>query len=146
MTTFLQNIGYQHWILPVLLAVPLLGALAIWLQGAMGGRDAGSPEAASQEGVTGASAAAHDARVAVDEVARGTASAPRMLALITFGVEFILSLGLWWAFDATNNAWQFVFDSPWIPSWGVRFTLGADGIAVMMVLLTTFIMFLSSLG
>lgn len=146
MNAFLQSIGYQHWILPVLLAVPLVGALAIWLQGALGGRDAGSPEAVSQEGVTGASAAAHDARVAVDEVATGTASAPRMLALLTFGVEFVLSLGLWWAFDSTNAAWQFVVDTPWIPSWGVRFTLGVDGIAVMMVLLTTFIMFLASLG
>ena len=32
---------------------------------------------------------------------------------------------------------------PWIPSWGIRFTLGVDGIAVMMVLLTTFIMLLA---
>src|SRR5205823_4931576 len=30
-----------------------------------------------------------------------------------------------------------------IPSWGIRFTLGVDGIAVMMVLLTTFIMLLA---
>ena len=146
MTAFLQSIGYQHWILPVLLAVPLVGALAIWLQGAMGGRDAGSPEAVSQEGVTGSSGAAHDARVAVDEVATGAAAGPRVLALVTFGVEFVLSLGLWWAFDPASSAWQFVVDTPWIPSWGVRFTLGVDGIAVMMVLLTTFIMFLASLG
>ena len=32
---------------------------------------------------------------------------------------------------------------PWIPTWGIRFTLGVDGIALMMVLLTTFIMLLS---
>ena len=31
----------------------------------------------------------------------------------------------------------------WIPSWGIRFTLGVDGIAVMMILLTTFIMLLA---
>jgi NADH-quinone oxidoreductase subunit M len=34
----------------------------------------------------------------------------------------------------------------WIPSWGVRFTIGLDGIALMMVLLTTFIMLLASYG
>ena len=42
-----------------------------------------------------------------------------------------------------NAAWQSVVDWPWIPSWGIRFTLGVDGIAVMMILLTTFIMLLA---
>jgi NADH-quinone oxidoreductase subunit M len=34
-------------------------------------------------------------------------------------------------------------DWAWIPTWGIRFTLGVDGIAVMMILLTTFIMLLA---
>ena len=37
-------------------------------------------------------------------------------------------------------------DVAWIPSWGIRFTLGLDGMALMMVLLTTFIMLLASYG
>jgi NADH-quinone oxidoreductase subunit M len=34
----------------------------------------------------------------------------------------------------------------WIPSWGIRFALGVDGIAAMMILLTTVIMPLAVLG
>jgi NADH-quinone oxidoreductase subunit M len=41
---------------------------------------------------------------------------------------------------------QATIDWRWIPQWGVRFTLGVDGIAVMMILLTTFLMPLSILG
>src|SRR3954470_4786555 len=119
MNSFLASIGYQHWILPALLLIPLLGAAAIWIRGATVDVPSG------------------------DEVASGIASTPRMIALITFAIEFIVSLGLWWSFDPANAAWQSVIDFAWIPSWGIRFTIGVDGIAVMMVLLTTFIMLLS---
>ena len=119
MNAFLASIGYQHWVLLALLVIPLVGAAAIWAQGASS-RDA-----------------------SVDEVASGAASTPRMLALLTFAVEFIVSLGLWWSLDQASDQWQMVVDWSWIPSWGIRFTLGVDGIAVMMVLLTTLIMLLA---
>jgi NADH-quinone oxidoreductase subunit M len=122
MNALLSSIGYDHWILPVLLAVPLIGAIGIWIHGA-GSR----PRTASAE----------------DEVATGVARVPRGLALATFAVEFILSLGLWWSFDPANTGWQSVADFRWISAWGIRFTVGVDGIAVMMVLLTTFIMLLA---
>ena len=146
MNAFLTSIGYQVWVLPVLLAIPLLGAIAIWAHGAFGGRTVGaSPEAVSAEGTTAATEVT-DPRVRVDEVVTGVAATPRVLALITFTVEFIVSLGLWWTFNPAATRWQFFFDVHWIPSWGTRFTVGLDGIALMMVLLTTFIMVLASLG
>ncbi|CAN5809392.1 NADH-quinone oxidoreductase subunit M [soil metagenome] len=120
MREFLLSVGYDRWILPALLIIPILGALAVLA----GGRRA--------EGE--------------DEVASGAASRPRMLAAITFGIEFVLSAGLWWAFDPAVAGWQQRFDVAWIPSWGARFTVGLDGIAMMMVLLTTFIMLLASIG
>jgi NADH-quinone oxidoreductase subunit M len=119
MNAFLTSIGYQSWILPALLAIPLLGAAVIWISGAR------------QPVSTG------------DEVVSGAAASPRRLALLTFAVEFIVSLGLWWSFDPARAGWQSVVDWPWIASWGIRFTIGVDGIAVMMILLTTFIMLLS---
>ena len=122
MNALLSSIGYDHWILPVLLAVPLIGAIGIWIHGA-GSR----PRTATAE----------------DEVTTGVARIPRRLALATFAVEFILSLGLWWSFDPANTGWQAVADFRWIGAWGIRFTVGVDGIAVMMVLLTTFIMLLA---
>ncbi|HXT17810.1 MAG TPA: NADH-quinone oxidoreductase subunit M [Gemmatimonadaceae bacterium] len=118
MNAFLSSIGYQQWVLPALLVIPLAGAALIWAFGA---------KAAPGE----------------DEVASGAAGAPRVIALLTFAVEFIVSLGLWWSFVPAVDSWQSVVDFPWIPSWGVRFTLGIDGISLMMVLLTTFIMLLA---
>ena len=120
MREFLLSVGYDRWILPALLLVPLLGALVVLA----GGRAA--------EGE--------------DEVLTGAANRPRMLATITFALEFLLSVGLWWAFDPAASGWQQLFDIRWVPSWGARFTLGLDGIAMMMVLLTTFIMLLSAVG
>ena len=120
MREFLLSVGYDRWILPALLLIPLLAALAVMA----GGR--------ADEGE--------------DEVLTGAANQPRALATAAFALEFVLSIGLWWAFDPSVNGWQQVFDLRWIPSWGVRFTLGLDGIAMMMVLLTTFIMLLASIG
>jgi NADH-quinone oxidoreductase subunit M len=130
MNGFLTSISYQHWVLPALLLIPLLGAAAIWIHGA-----------ARDHVVTLAPGQARE-----DEVVSGTAAVPRLLALVTFAIEFVVSLGLWWSFDYTNNAWQSVVDFSWIPSWGIRFTVGVDGIAVIMILLTTFIMLLASAG
>src|SRR6476660_4318803 len=123
MREFLQSVGYDHWILPALLVIPVLGAIAVLLT--TRGRERAENE---------------------DEVVTGAANAPRLLATLVFALEFVLSLGLWWAFDPSVAGWQQRFDARWIPSWGARFTLGLDGIALMMVLLTTFIMLLASYG
>ena len=120
MREFLLSVGYDRWILPALLIIPIIGALVVMA----GGRQA--------EGE--------------DEIVSGAASRSRGLATAFFAIEFILSVGLWWAFDPAVTGWQQRFDMPWIPSWGTRFTIGLDGIAMMMVLLTTFIMLLASIG
>ncbi len=59
---------------------------------------------------------------------------------------FILSLGLWWSFDPAGPLFQFTSDRPWIERWGVSYALGADGISLFMVLLTTLTMPLAILG
>ncbi len=51
---------------------------------------------------------------------------------------FVLSLGLWWAFDPTVAEMQMTSTRPWIESWGVSYSLGIDGISLFMVMLTTF--------
>jgi len=72
--------------------------------------------------------------------------AARSIALGFFVLEFLISLGMWWSYNPADTGWQASIDLSWIPTWGVRFTLGIDGIALMMVLLTTFIMPLAVLG
>jgi NADH-quinone oxidoreductase subunit M len=121
MREFLLSVAYDRWILPVLLALPVLGAALILMSSRR-----------SSDGD--------------DEVVTGAATRASRLATLVFAIEFLLSLGLWWAFDPAVNGWQQRFDMAWIPSWGARITLGLDGIALMMVLLTTFIMLLASYG
>jgi NADH-quinone oxidoreductase subunit M len=99
MRDFLLAVGYDRWILPALLVIPLLGAFAVLL----GGR--------SVEGG--------------DEVQSGAADRPRVLATIIFAVEFVLSLGLWWAFDPAMTGWQQRVDLRWIPSWALASRWGS---------------------
>jgi NADH-quinone oxidoreductase subunit M len=68
------------------------------------------------------------------------------LALIVSALELIVSLGLWWAFDPANPGMQFEVSHDWIPSWGITYHLGVDGISLFMVLLTTVTMPLAVLG
>ena len=67
------------------------------------------------------------------------------VALAASLVEFAISVPLWWTFRPAAGM-QFVLDVPWISFWGIRYTLGVDGISLFMVLLTTFLVPLSVLG
>ena len=60
---------------------------------------------------------------------------------------FVLSLGLWWAYDPSQGAeYQLASSHPWITRWGVNYSLGLDGISIFMVLLSTFTTPLAILG
>jgi NADH-quinone oxidoreductase subunit M len=118
MANLLDSIGYNGWVLPALLLIPLVGAAVILMLPVRDPAQSGGVES----------------------------PAARQLAFWFFLIEFIVSVGLWWSFNPADTGWQAAIDTKWIPTWGVRFTLGVDGIALMMVLLTTFIMPLSVLG
>src|SRR3954470_9423563 len=68
------------------------------------------------------------------------------IALAVTIAELLISLGLWWAFDPSTAAMQFEVVHPWIPTWGVSYHVGLDGISLFMVLLTTLTMPLAVLG
>jgi NADH-quinone oxidoreductase subunit M len=60
---------------------------------------------------------------------------------------FIVSLGILRGWDDAVAGFQFVESAAWIPAWGIRYSLGVDGISLWLVLLTTFltpIIFLSA--
>ncbi len=69
----------------------------------------------------------------------------KYLALAATLLEFALSVPLWWRF-VPGGGWQFAADLPWIPRWGIHFSVALDGISLLLVLLTTFLMPLSVLG
>jgi NADH-quinone oxidoreductase subunit M len=119
MTDFLSGIHYNAWILPALLIIPLVGALLVWANGAR-----------------------YQSLADADANSVGA----KQITLWTLIIEFVVSCGLWWSFRIGVPGWQAGIDFAWIPSWGVRFSLGVDGISLMLVLLTTLTMPLAVLG
>lgn len=64
------------------------------------------------------------------------------ITLITFAV----SLPMFFLFDANNADVQFVYKTAWIENWGAYYSLGIDGLSLLLVLLTTFTMPLAVLA
>ena len=70
----------------------------------------------------------------------------RTYGIIVTGIEFILSLILWSAFDVDNPGMQFTEVVPLIASYGVNYNVGIDGISLFLVLMTTFMTMISIIG
>ena len=62
----------------------------------------------------------------------------RWLALFFAMLTFAVSVPLWTHFDTSTAAMQFTEKLPWIPSFNINYELGVDGIAMPLILLTTF--------
>jgi NADH-quinone oxidoreductase subunit M len=118
MQSLLSSIGYNGWILTVLLALPVVGALVLVMQ----------------------------ARASVNAEAGVRMATARRTALMFFVAEAVVSLGLWWSVDYNSPDWQAAVTAAWIPSWGVYYRVGVDGIATLLILLTTCLMPLTVLG
>ncbi|MBI1261837.1 MAG: NADH-quinone oxidoreductase subunit M [Rhizobiales bacterium] len=63
----------------------------------------------------------------------------RRVALWTTSITFILSLYLLWKFDPTTADFQFVQKIDWMGG-AITYHMGVDGISVLFVVLTTFLM------
>ena len=63
----------------------------------------------------------------------------RNVALFTSLVTFLVSLFLYFKFDPGTGDMQFVELYSWIPSLGMGYHMGIDGISLFLVLLTTFL-------
>ena len=62
----------------------------------------------------------------------------KWLALFATSLTFLVSLLVLKGFDPANTGMQFVEDRPWIM--GFHYKMGVDGISVLFVMLTTFLM------
>ena len=63
----------------------------------------------------------------------------RNVTLWTTIVTFLLSLPIWYYFDNGQAGFQFVEKAPWLDS-GISYHMGVDGISMLFVILTTFLM------
>ena len=79
-------------------------------------------------------------------VGNARADAARWLGLAVAVLTLVFSTGLLTGFDYANPGLQFVESHAWIPSFDIHYNLGADGIAVALLLLNTLITVLTLAG
>ncbi len=84
--------------------------------------------------------------VAVTLVREDATNLIKTLGLIFSTAAFALSVWLFLAFDGSNPNMQFVEKYDWIPTLNVSYHLGIDGMALLLVVLTTFLTPLSLLA
>ena len=65
-------------------------------------------------------------------------STTKMIAMVVSLLTFVLSIPLYADFDSSTHAMQFVENIPWIAVFNINYHLGIDGIAMPLILLTTF--------
>jgi len=68
-----------------------------------------------------------------------TATNARWAALWVTSITFILSLALWIGFDPSTSDFQFVENHAWLGG-TINYHLGVDGISMLFIILTTFLM------
>jgi len=71
-----------------------------------------------------------------DDLAKRVATA---VSAVTLGIAVVALL----MFDKTNPNLQLIDKFDWIPSWGISYYLGVDGLSILMILLTAFISLLA---
>jgi NADH-quinone oxidoreductase subunit M len=86
------------------------------------------------------------AAVVIALLPRGRAALVRWLAFLVATATFAASLLLYFGFDARRADYQFVEQVRWMPSFGISYHLGIDGISLLLVLLTTFLSALALLS
>jgi len=66
--------------------------------------------------------------------------AAKYWTLVITLVIAVISLPLYFTFDKTTALYQFGEHHAWIPMWDINYTLGIDGISLLLILLTTLLM------
>jgi NADH-quinone oxidoreductase subunit M len=65
----------------------------------------------------------------------GSGRLARWIALATTVATLAISAPLYWHFDKTSSALQFVESAEWIPAWNIAFGMGVDGISLPFIFL-----------
>ena len=74
---------------------------------------------------------------------RGSENLVKGIAVVTSAITFLGTLLILMRFDPGTPGLQLVDRFDWIPSWGIQYFLGVDGLSILMVLLTSFISMLA---
>jgi NADH-quinone oxidoreductase subunit M len=109
---FVQTLLDQH-LLSAVVFLPLIAGLALWLVDALGAW------------LTGAALP--------DRVWKAAGLASALAGLALAGL-------LWQRFDPAIGGMQLVEHFSWLPDWGIHYFCGVDGISLLLVLLTAFLL------
>jgi NADH-quinone oxidoreductase subunit M len=122
MRDLLLSLNADRWVLPAMIFWPILAAAAVRVLGRDVVRDS-----------TGV---------------RLPAGGPdaRTLTLAALVVEALLGVVLWTVVRTGAGGWQARVDLPWLPDLGAMFSVGVDGISLVMVVMTVLLMPLALLG
>lgn len=63
----------------------------------------------------------------------------KTLALVFSLIVFAVSLLMYNRFDASTSAFQFTEKANWISTFGISYSLGIDGVSMLLIMLTTFL-------
>src|SRR5258708_4737762 len=63
----------------------------------------------------------------------------KSVGLLFSAATFVLSLFLYVGFDPANSSMQFLTRILWVPSLNVGYTVGIDGMSLLLIMLTTFL-------
>jgi NADH-quinone oxidoreductase subunit M len=70
-------------------------------------------------------------------------SLPRWVALLVMLAGLVLSAGLWWQVQDDvyfiGDRWLETYELPWMPRFGISFSLALDGLSLLMLVLTFFL-------
>ena len=64
----------------------------------------------------------------------------RAIALWTSLITFVVSLWLWFGFDPNAKGFQFEERAEWLPSANISYHMGIDGLSMLFIILTTFLL------
>jgi NADH-quinone oxidoreductase subunit M len=70
---------------------------------------------------------------------KGEHTGVRGLALVVTLIDFALALWMWQRFDPHVTAMQLTERTAWIPNWGITYSLGVDGLSLLLIVLSTFL-------
>jgi NADH-quinone oxidoreductase subunit M len=72
-------------------------------------------------------------------VAKRSNQAVRWIAIVSLGLDLVLTIGLWNGASGSGSPWLYEWDQAWIPQLGIRFHLAMDGMSLVLLLLTFFL-------
>src|SRR5256886_468356 len=76
---------------------------------------------------------------------KGQEASIKKFATAWFGIAFVVSLALL-KYDRAIGGMQFLEDHTWIPIIGARYQMGVDGVAVLLIMLTTLLGVIAALS